>query len=216
MFDHDRIAADLRAHFEAAGILCLNLVSSPGAGKTTLLEHTLQAMVGGVHRVAVLTGDSATERDAERLARFGFPTREVTTGGTCRMDAGMVRDAVDAVSLAGVDILFIENIGNPESAATVDLGETAKVVVLSVAEGADKPLKHPSVFIGARLMLLHKVDLLSYTRFDVAAARAEVRRMNPAIEIVETSCVGAAGLEGWLDWIERMAAKAMHAVVSSQ
>jgi hydrogenase nickel incorporation protein HypB len=201
--ENDRIAAELRAEFGRRGIVCLNVIASPGAGKTSVLEHTLQAFVGGRHKVAVLTGDIQTERDAARLARFGFPARQITTGGTCHLDAAMVKRALADVSLDGVDLLFIENVGNLVCPAAYDLGEIAKVVILSVAEGDDKPLKYPSIFSRATLMLLHKVDLLPYTRFDLAAAKADARRVNPAIEIIETSCVGAPGLHGWLDWVER-------------
>jgi hydrogenase nickel incorporation protein HypB len=201
--ENDRIAAELRQEFERRGVLCLNLIASPGAGKTSLLEHTLQALAGGRHKVAVLTGDIQTERDAERLARFGFPARQITTGGTCHLDASMVKRALADVSLDGVDLLFIENVGNLVCPAAYDLGEAAKIVMLSVAEGDDKPLKYPSIFSRAKLMLLHKVDLLPYTRFDLAAAKADARRVNPAIEIIETSCVGAPGLQAWLEWVER-------------
>jgi hydrogenase nickel incorporation protein HypB len=215
--ENDRIAAELRAEFGRRGIVCLNVIASPGAGKTSVLEHTLQAFVGGRHKVAVLTGDIQTERDAARLARFGFPARQITTGGICHLDAAMVKRALADVSLDGVDLLFIENVGNlvcPASydlgedmrivpLSAYDLGEVAKVVILSVAEGDDKPLKYPSIFSRAKLMLLHKVDLLPYTRFDLAAAKADARRVNPAIEIIETSCVGAPGLHGWLEWVER-------------
>jgi hydrogenase nickel incorporation protein HypB len=201
--ENDRIAAELRAGFERRGIVCLNVVASPGAGKTSLLEHTLQAFAGGRHRVAVLTGDIQTERDAARLARFGFPARQITTGGTCHLDATMVQRALADIALDGLDLLFIENVGNLVCPAAYDLGEAAKIVMLSVAEGDDKPLKYPSIFSRATLMLLHKVDLLPYTRFDVAAAKADARRVNPDIEIIETSCVGAPGLQGWLDWVER-------------
>jgi hydrogenase nickel incorporation protein HypB len=203
--ENDRIAAELRQEFERRGVLCLNLIASPGAGKTSLLEHTLQALVGGRHKVAVLTGDIQTERDATRLARFGFPARQITTGGTCHLDASMVQRALADVSLDGVDLLFIENVGNLVCPAAYDLGEAAKIVMLSVAEGDDKPLKYPSIFGRAKLMLLHKVDLLPYTRFDLAAAKADARRVNPAIEIIETSCVGAPGLQAWFEWVERAA-----------
>ncbi len=203
--ENERIAAELRAEFERRGILCLNVIASPGAGKTSLLEHTLQSFAGGPHRVAVLTGDIPTERDAARLARFGFPARQITTGGTCHLDAAMVKRALADVSLDGLDLLFIENVGNLVCPAAYDLGEAAKIVMLSVAEGDDKPLKYPSIFSRATLMLLHKVDLLPYTRFDLAAAKADARRVNPTIEIIETSCVGAPGLRGWLEWLERAA-----------
>jgi hydrogenase nickel incorporation protein HypB len=198
--ENDRIAAELRGEFERRGIVCLNLIGSPGAGKTSVLEHTLQALAGGPVQVAVLTGDIQTERDAERLARFGFPARQITTGGTCHLDAGMVRRALEDVREA-FDLLFIENVGNLVCPAAYDLGEEAKIVLLSVAEGDDKPLKYPSIFRRAQLMLLHKVDLLPYTKFDREAARADARRVNPEIEIIETSCVGSPGLSAWLEWL---------------
>ena len=145
-------------------------------------------------RVAVLTGDIQTERDADRLKRYGFPALQITTGGTCHLDASMVRRALADVSLDGLDVLFIENVGNLVCPASYDLGEDAKVVVLSVAEGDDKPLKYPGIFRRARLMLLHKIDLLPYTRFNRDAAMADARRVNPEIEVVETSCAGEPGL----------------------
>ncbi len=200
--ENDRIAAELRAEFQRRGIVCLNVIASPGAGKTSLLEHTLQSLAGGRHRVAVLTGDIQTERDAARLARFGFPARQIVTGGTCHLDAKMIQRALTDISLDGLDLLFIENVGNLVCPAAYDLGEACKIVMLSVAEGDDKPLKYPSIFSRARLMLLHKVDLLPYTRFDLDVARADARRVNPAIEILETSFVGTPGLPPWFDWLE--------------
>ena len=183
-------------------ILCLNLISSPGAGKTSILEDTLQAMRTLGRSVAVLTGDIQTERDAERLRRYGFPALQITTGGTCHLDASMIRKALAEVSLDGLDVLFIENVGNLVCPASYDLGEDTKVVVLSVAEGDDKPLKYPGIFRRARLMLLHKIDLLPHTRFDKEAAKADARRVNPDIEVLETSCLGEPGLQQWIDWIE--------------
>ncbi len=202
--ENDRIAAELRADFGRRGLVCLNLIASPGAGKTCLLEHTLQAMVGSRHRVVVLAGDAQTERDAQRLARFGFPARQIATGGACHLDAAMVRHALADVSLDGIDLLFIENVGSLACPGGYDLGESARVVMLSVAEGDDRPLKYPSIFSRARLMVLHKVDLLPYTRFDLATAKAEARRVNPDIEIIETSCVGTPGLGAWLKWVNEV------------
>ena len=199
--ENDRIAGDLRAGFEARRTLCLNLISSPGAGKTSVLEQTLAALEGGTWRVAVLTGDIQTDRDAARLRGYGFPAIQITTGGTCHLDASMVRRALAEVP-ADLDLLLIENVGNLVCPASYDLGEHAKVVLLSVAEGDDKPLKYPSIFRRARLMLLHKVDLLPYTRFDLDAAKADARRVNPDIEIVETSCVGPPGLNAWMTWLD--------------
>jgi hydrogenase nickel incorporation protein HypB len=200
--ENDRIAAELREQLAANRTLCLNLISSPGAGKTSILEGTLEALRATPLRAAVLTGDIQTERDADRLKRYGFPALQITTGGTCHLDASMVRRALTSLPPGDLDILFIENVGNLVCPASYDLGEDAKVVVLSVAEGDDKPLKYPGIFRRARLMLLHKVDLLPYTRFSRDAAVADARRVNPEIEVVETSCLAEPGLGAWLRWID--------------
>ncbi len=199
--ENDRIAARLRAGFDRQGTVCLNLISSPGAGKTSVLEQTLEAIAGSRWRVAVLTGDIQTDRDASRLGRYGFPALQITTGGTCHLDASMVERALGDLLPAPLDLLLVENVGNLVCPASYDLGEHAKVVLLSVAEGDDKPLKYPGIFRRARLMLLHKVDLLPYTRFDLNAAETDARRVNPLIEIIQTSCVGPPGLDRWLDWL---------------
>jgi hydrogenase nickel incorporation protein HypB len=201
--ENDRIAGILRDGLAARGVLCLNLISSPGAGKTSILESTLSALRGTPTRAAVLTGDIQTERDADRLKRYGFPALQITTGGTCHLDASMVERSLGSVRVDQLDVLFIENVGNLVCPASYDLGEDAKVVVLSVTEGDDKPLKYPGIFRRARLMLLHKVDLLPYTRFSREAAIEDARRVNPQIEAVETSCVGEPGLGAWLRWIEQ-------------
>jgi hydrogenase nickel incorporation protein HypB len=200
--ENDRIAGELRDALAERGTLCLNLISSPGAGKTSILESTLEALQATPLRVAVVTGDIQTERDADRLRRYGFPALQITTGGTCHLDASMVQRSLAGLPLDTLDILFIENVGNLVCPASYDLGEDAKVVVLSVAEGDDKPLKYPGIFRRARLMLLHKIDLLPYTRFSRDAAVADARRVNPAIEVLETSCVAEPGLGAWLRWIE--------------
>jgi hydrogenase nickel incorporation protein HypB len=200
--ENDRIAAELREQWAARRTLCLNLISSPGAGKTSILEGTLEALRATPLRVAVLTGDIQTERDADRLKRYGFPALQITTGGTCHLDASMVRRSLASLPPGDLDILFIENVGNLVCPASYDLGEDAKVVVLSVAEGDDKPLKYPGIFRRARLMLLHKIDLLPYTRFSRDAAVADARRVNPEIEVVETSCLAEPGLSAWLRWID--------------
>ncbi len=201
--ENDRIAATLRAGFDRRGVLCVNLISSPGAGKTSILEGTLQALRGTSLRAAVLTGDIQTERDADRLKRYGYPALQITTGGTCHLDASMVERALDSLSLDALDVLFIENVGNLVCPASYDLGEDVKVVVLSVTEGDDKPLKYPGIFRRAGLMLLHKMDLLPHVRFDPAAAVADARRVQPSLEVVETSCYGEPGLQGWIRWIEK-------------
>jgi hydrogenase nickel incorporation protein HypB len=201
--ENDRIAGLLRRALAGRGTLCLNLISSPGAGKTSILEGTLEALKQTPLRAAVLTGDIQTERDADRLKRYGFPALQITTGGTCHLDASMVQRSMGLLPAGDLDILFVENVGNLVCPASYDLGEDAKVVVLSVAEGDDKPLKYPGIFRRARLMLLHKIDLLPYTRFDRDAAVADARRVNPTIEVVETSCVAEPGLGAWTRWIEQ-------------
>ena len=199
--ENDRIAAELRARFQEHGILCLNLVSSPGAGKTSLLERTLESFAPG-ERVAVLTGDIQTDNDAVRLARAGFPVQQITTGGTCHLDARMIEKALAAWNLEELDLLLIENVGNLVCPSNYDLGEAAKVVVLSVAEGEDKPLKYPAMFFRSELLILNKVDLLPHVPFDLRQARANAQRVHPGIEILELSSLTGEGLPRWHDWLQ--------------
>ena len=205
--ENDRIAAELRARFQARGILCLNLISSPGAGKTTLLERTLQNS-GKQARIAVLTGDIQTDNDAQRLAGFGFPVQQITTGGTCHLNAQMISKALEQWNLDELEILFIENVGNLVCPSSYDLGEDAKIVLLSVTEGEDKPLKYPSIFFKSELLVITKTDLLPYVPFDLARAKENARRINPGIEILELSCSTGAGLDDWQQWVARKAKKA--------
>ena len=198
--ENQRIAAELRGRFRQDNVFCLNLVSSPGSGKTSLLERTLAAFPDNTH-VAVLTGDIQTENDARRLARFGFPVRQITTGGTCHLDAKMVEKHLADWNLADLDMLLIENVGNLVCPSSYDLGEHAKVVLLSVTEGEDKPLKYPSIFVKSELMVLNKLDLLPYVPFSVEQARENARRVHPGIEIIELSCMTGEGLDRWLDWL---------------
>ncbi|MGE5726603.1 MAG: hydrogenase nickel incorporation protein HypB [Acidobacteriota bacterium] len=199
--ENDRIAAALRGRFAAQGVLCLNLISSPGSGKTTLLERTLEALPAGA-RVAVLTGDIQTENDAARLRRFGFPVRQITTGGTCHLDARMIERALAEWPPEPFDLLFVENVGNLVCPASYDLGEAAKVVVLSVTEGEDKPLKYPAIFLKSHLLVLSKIDLLPHVPFDISAAENNARRIHAEIGVVRLSCLTGAGLNTWLEWIE--------------
>jgi hydrogenase nickel incorporation protein HypB len=199
--ENDRIAAELRAHFQAHGTLCLNLISSPGSGKTSLLECTLESLPRD-RRVAVLTGDIQTDNDAARLKRFGFPVKQITTGGTCHLDARMIERHLAGWSLPNIDLLFIENVGNLVCPSSYDLGEAAKIVVLSVTEGEDKPLKYPSIFLKSELLVLNKIDLLPYVPFDIDAAVENARRVHPAIEILKVSCLTGKGLHDWLTWLD--------------
>ena len=199
--ENDRVAADLRERFKEHGTLCLNLISAPGSGKTSLLEKTLES-VPQSERVAVLTGDIQTENDAARLRRFGFPVKQITTGGTCHLDARMIERHLADWRLEEIDLLFIENVGNLVCPSSYDLGEAAKIVLLSVAEGEDKPLKYPSIFFKSELLLITKTDLLPYVPFKIAKAEENARRIHPEMEIVRVSCTRGDGLPEWLTWIE--------------
>lgn len=199
---NDRHARGNRALFAQHGILALNLVSSPGSGKTTLLVRTLQALKGR-YPLAVIEGDQQTEQDAERIRATGVPAVQINTGKGCHLDAQMVERALPEMPLPERGMLFIENVGNLVCPAGFDLGEYAKVVVLSVTEGEDKPLKYPDMFRAAELMLLNKCDLLPYLSFDVDKAEAHARRVNPAIRIIRLSAVSGEGMTEWLDWLEQ-------------
>lgn len=212
--ENDRIASELRARFARHGILCLNLVSSPGAGKTSLLERTLEAFAP-TQRVAVLTGDIQTDNDAVRLARFGFPTRQITTSGTCHLDARMIEKAIADWNLAGLDVLLIENVGNLVCPSSYDLGEAAKIVVLSVTEGEDKPLKYPTMFFRSELLILNKIDLLPYVPFSMVKARENAQKVHPGMEIIEISCTTGEGLPKWQDWLESRIASLVRAVAAT-
>jgi len=211
--ENDKIAAALRARFQEHGILCLNIISSPGSGKTSLLERTLESLPSH-DRVAVLTGDIQTDNDAARLRRFHFPVKQITTGGTCHLDARMIETHLADWRLEDLDLLFIENVGNLVCPSSYDLGEAAKIVLLSVTEGEDKPLKYPSIFFKSDLLVLTKTDLLPYVPFDINAAAENARRIHPGIEIVKVSCLTGNGLHEWLMWLgeRRRAAKPLSPV----
>jgi hydrogenase nickel incorporation protein HypB len=212
--ENDRVAGELRERFAEHGILCLNLVSSPGAGKTSLLERTLEGFAP-TRRVAVLTGDIQTDNDAVRLGRFGFPARQITTGGTCHLDARMIEKAIADWNLADLDVLLIENVGNLVCPSSYDLGEAAKIVVLSVTEGEDKPLKYPAMFFRSALLILNKIDLLPYVPFSMVKARENAQKVHPGIEIIEVSCVTGEGLAKWQGWLESRIASSVKTMVAT-
>jgi hydrogenase nickel incorporation protein HypB len=228
---NNRVAQQNRAHFESHGVTALNFVSSPGSGKTTLLCATIEALKArqpGLH-VAVIEGDQQTSFDADRIRATGAPAIQVNTGKGCHLDAPMVAEAFaqlhthahahghahdhahdqhdhghdhhhgDAHSL-----LFIENVGNLVCPAVWDLGEAAKVAILSVTEGEDKPLKYPDMFAASQLMILNKTDLLPHVKFDVARCIALARRVNPAIEVIQLSATTGEGMDAWLHWLQHM------------
>jgi hydrogenase nickel incorporation protein HypB len=189
-----------RARFAARGVLALNLVSSPGSGKTTLLVKTIEAL-NGRFPVAVIEGDQETTRDAERIRATGAPALQINTGKGCHLDAHMVGHAAEQLGLPNGGLLLIENVGNLVCPAAFDLGEAHKVVVLSVTEGEDKPLKYPDMFRAATLMLLNKCDLLPHLEFDVQLAIDCARRVNPALQVLQVSATRGTGMADWLGWI---------------
>lgn len=198
---NDALAARNRARCGAQGWLALNLVSSPGAGKTALLEATLGHLMGRVP-VAVIAGDPQTRRDAVRIEAAGAPVVQVNTGRGCHLDAGAVGRALDRLAPPPGAVVLIENVGNLVCPALFDLGEAHKVVLLSVTEGEDKPLKYPDTFAAADLLLLTKVDLLPHLRFRVDRCLACVRRVNPGLAVLQVSAQTGQGLDAWLDWIQ--------------
>jgi len=201
--ENDRVAAHNREHFDGQGVLALNLMSSPGAGKTSLLEATIRALDGRL-KVAVIEGDLATENDADRIRACGVPAVQITTGNACHLDAQMVHDAVHDLPLAGLDVLFIENVGNLVCPASFDLGQHRNVTLLSVPEGDDKPAKYPVMFRAADLALITKTDLLAYiTEFKLERAHAALRQIGFGGETLELTSRGGEGFAAWLAWLER-------------
>lgn len=200
---NDLNARALRARFRGQGTFAVNMVSSPGAGKTALLETMLRTLRAR-HRVAALVGDLATDNDARRLARSGAPVHQILTGGICHLEAAMVEQALAALGDSAPEILFIENVGNLVCPASYDLGEQLRLVLFSVTEGDDKPLKYPTIFNSADAALITKIDLLrgEGIDFDLAAARANVRSVRPAMPVFEVSARTGDGMETWLEYLE--------------
>ena len=202
--ENDRLAALLREEFTQRDIVVLNLVSSPGSGKTSLLEKTLGAL-NNTLRIALIAGDVQTDNDARRLANAGAKiVRPIVTGGACHLDAKMVTNVLGELSLVGLDLLFIENVGNLVCPSSYDLGEDMKVVLISVTEGDDKPLKYPGMFRRSSAMVINKIDLLPYCDFDVARVRENALAINGRLTVLETSCRTSHGLEAWYQWLTRL------------
>ena len=202
---NEKMADNVRRLLTEKGILSLNLISSPGAGKTTLLERTLSDLAGEF-RMAVVEGDLQTDNDARRVAATGAQAVQINTDGGCHLDSNMILTSLESLDLTGVDILFIENVGNLVCPVEFDCGEDAKVALLSVAEGDDKPEKYPLLFNLAKAMVLNKVDLLPYVDFDLARARNFATKLNKDLDIFEVSCRKGDGLEGWYNWLRSMRA----------
>jgi hydrogenase nickel incorporation protein HypB len=197
---NDLLAERNRGWFAGANVLALNLVSSPGAGKTTLLELTIKTLMKELP-VAVVEGDQATLRDAERIKKTGSAVVQINTGAGCHLDAQMVAAAIEQLKPSRGAVVFIENVGNLVCPALFDLGEKSKVVVLSVTEGEDKPLKYPHMFRAAQVLLINKIDLLPHLDFDIDACKKMATDVNPALTIFELSAKTGAGIDDWLSWI---------------
>ena len=199
---NDQYAEKNRAVFAQQNILALNLVSSPGSGKTTLLTTTLNALKNNIN-LAVIEGDQETTNDAERIRQTGVSAVQINTGKGCHLDAHMIGHAMENLSFDQQGILFIENVGNLVCPAGFDLGEAHKVVILSVTEGEDKPLKYPDMFHAADVLLLNKVDLLPYLNFDIELCLENARKVNPQIDIIKCSATSGEGMQAWYQWLEQ-------------
>lgn len=197
---NDEVAGAIRRRLEEHGILSLNFISSPGSGKTTLLERTLERLRDH-WSLAVIAGDVQTERDAERLRRYGVPVYAIETGGSCHLDARQIANVLEPVELAGVDLLLIENVGNLVCPASYDLGEAVKVVLVSVTEGEDKPLKYPGIFRRAGALVVTKIDLIPFVDASVERLIDHARGYRPDLPAFPTSCYTGEGLEDWLGWL---------------
>jgi hydrogenase nickel incorporation protein HypB len=202
---NDLVARELRKRFQDAGVFVVSLVSSPGSGKTAFLEKTL-TLLRPTFRVAALVGDLATDNDAVRLSRAGVPVKQITTGTLCHLEAAMVSKALEPWDLHELDFLFIENVGNLVCPGSYDLGENVRLVLLSVTEGEDKPLKYPTIFNTADIAIVTKMDLAEAVEFDAAAAEGNIRRVRPGMQVLKLSSKTGAGMDAWLEFLS--AAKA--------
>ncbi|MCM0588759.1 MAG: hydrogenase nickel incorporation protein HypB [Gloeotrichia echinulata IR180] len=198
-----------RAHFDQWGITCFNIMSSPGAGKTVLLERTLASLSNEL-KIAVIEGDMTTDLDAERLRKYGVPVIAINTGRSCHLDSQMVAGGIHQLEQeynpSDFDLLLVENVGNLVCPAEFEVGEHAKIALLSITEGEDKPLKYPIMFQAADCLLITKIDLAPYLDIDISRIEANVRQMNPDVEIIAISTKTGEGLEVWFNWVRRRAA----------
>jgi hydrogenase nickel incorporation protein HypB len=199
---HEELTAQNRELLQAHGILTINIMGSPGAGKTSVLERIIAKMKSRV-RMAVIEGDLFTSKDAERIMAQGVPVVQINTRGACHLDGNMIRDALQQLPLAELDLLIIENIGNLVCPAEFDLGEDLRISLLSVAEGEDKVPKYPLMFKDVAAVILNKIDLLPYTNFDIVTFYQDVLKLNPAAAIFEISCRIDSGLEAFITWLHK-------------
>lgn len=199
---NDKVAAKINAMLTRQGIFTVNLLGSPGCGKTSLVEQTVSLLKNELN-IAIIEGDLYTSKDADRIAAYGAPVVQINTQGGCHLDAMMVKSALDQLDLNEIDILIVENVGNLVCPAEFAVGEHAKVVVLSVTEGEDKPLKYPLVFRQSAAVILNKIDLLPYTDFAIDCAVRDITGLNQQAVLMKVSCRTGAGLTDWLDWLKQ-------------
>ncbi len=197
---NDRIAEENRRRFKKAGVFVANLMGAPGAGKTTLLEQTIRTLTPSL-RIGVIEGDIVGTDDAERIGALGVPVVQINTGGACHLDANMISEVLDELPLNELEMLIIENVGNLVCPAEFKVGEDVKMMVLSVAEGHDKPLKYPLMFQESSALVLNKVDLLPYTNADLRKMKQDSLALNPKLTVFEVSCRTGAGIEAWAQWL---------------
>ena len=199
---NDRIANQNKELFTSKGILVINMMSAPGAGKTTLIEHTIHALKND-YRIGVIEGDIQSTYDADKIAATGVQVVQINTGGACHLDGNMIRETFDQLDLDELDLLIVENVGNLVCPAEFKVGEDFKVMLLSVSEGDDKPLKYPLMFHESIALLINKIDLLPYVNCDVGKIKEESRNINPDIDIFEMSGKTTEGLDAWFEWLKK-------------
>ena len=199
---NDQVAATLRQRFQEAGVFVASLVSSPGSGKTAFLEKTLTLLKEKGYRPAAIVGDLATDNDAARLARSQAPVKQITTGTLCHLEAAMIQNALEGWNIDELDFLFIENVGNLVCPSSYDLGENIRLVLLSVTEGEDKPLKYPTIFNSADLAVVTKMDLAEAVEFDRAAVRQNIQAVRPGMPVLELSSKTSQGMDEWMALLE--------------
>ncbi|MBE2219255.1 MAG: hydrogenase nickel incorporation protein HypB [Ignavibacteria bacterium] len=198
---NDAVASEIRSALQENGVFAVNIVSSPGSGKTTLVEKTIEHFSGRMN-ISVIEGDVQTDLDAQRVSAYNVPVVQIITNGGCHLDAGLVKDSMKSLDLVSTDFLIIENVGNLVCPAGYDLGEDMKVVVISVTEGDDKPLKYPKMFMNSKVLVINKIDLLPYVNCNINQLRSNALKINPDLKVFEVSCTTGEGINAWCDFIE--------------
>lgn len=203
---NDEIAASNREFFRKSGLFTINIVSSPGSGKTSLVERTIEELKDAL-KISVIEGDVQTDLDAKRVSNYNVPVVQIITNGACHLEANLVKDALANIEIKGRDLLIIENVGNLVCPAGYDLGEDLKVVIISVTEGDDKPLKYPKMFMNSKVLVINKIDLLPYVNCNIKMLKENALKINPGLAVFETSCTSGEGIGNWCKFLKENAAK---------